>query len=89
MHISWHDQDLDYLRHLDYVQDDAFLEGRRDNEYGDVYGPYQITRYSTGKANEVCDLYYTMSTWNPYQSVLMRTRIRARDLFPILTRPST
>lgn len=58
-----------------------FLEGRRDYEEGDEYGPYQITSYSTGKANEVCDLYYTMSTWNPYQVVLMRTRIRAKDIF--------
>jgi hypothetical protein len=80
MHISWEDDCADYTQHVDYVQDDL-ITGHRDNESGDVYGPYQITRYSTGKANEVCELYYTMSTWNPYQSVLMRTRIRATDLF--------
>ena len=44
------------------------------------YGPYQITRFSSGRSGEMCDLYYTMSTWNPYQSMLMRTRILARDL---------
>ncbi len=27
------------------------------------------------------EINYTMSTWNPYQSMLMRTQIRARDLF--------
>jgi hypothetical protein len=75
MHIPWN------VKRVDYVQDNAFLKGRRDDEWGDQYGPYQITRYSTGKANEVCELYYTMSTWNPYQSMLMRTRIRAQDLF--------
>lgn len=75
MHIPWN------VAHVDNVQDDAFLSGRRDNEWGGEYGPYQISRFSTGEANQSCDLYYTMSTWNPYQSMLMRTRIRARDLF--------
>jgi hypothetical protein len=64
----------------DHVQDDAFLSGSRNNEYGGEYGPYQITRFSTGQPKEICDLHYTMSTWNPYQSVLMRTRIRESDL---------
>jgi hypothetical protein len=75
MHIPWN------VAHVDNVQDDAFLTGRRDDGWGGEYGPYQITRFSTGEANQVCDLYYTMSTWNPYQSMLMCTRMRARDLF--------
>jgi uncharacterized protein DUF4185 len=74
MHIPWN------VAKVDNVQDDAFLSGRRDNTWGGEYGPYQITRFSTGETNQVCDLYYTMSTWNPYQSMLMRTRIRANDL---------
>lgn len=86
MHISWDahvdgDPNKPLLPHVDQVQDDAFLTGRRDNESGGEYGPYQITRFSTGEADRVCDLYYTMSTWNPYQSMLMRTRILASDLF--------
>lgn len=32
-------------------------------------------------AIRVRELYYTMSTWNPYQTMLMRTRIRVKDLF--------
>jgi hypothetical protein len=74
MHIPWN------VARVDNVQDDAFLRGRRDNEWGGEYGPYQITRFSVGRPNEVCDLYYTMSTWNPYQAMLMRTRILANDL---------
>jgi len=74
MHIPWD------VAKVDNVQDDGFLTGPRDYVWGGEYGPYQITRYSTGEANQVCDLYYTMSTWNPYQSMLMRTRIQARDL---------
>jgi Domain of unknown function (DUF4185) len=75
MHIPWN------VAKVDNVQDDAFLSGRRDNDWGAEYGPYQITRYSAGEANQFCDLHYTMSTWNPYQSMLMRTRIQAKDLF--------
>jgi len=74
MHIPWS------VARVDNVQDNAFLGGRRDNEWGGEYGPYQITRFSVGRPNEVCDLYYTMSTWNPYQAMLMRTRILANDL---------
>lgn len=43
MHIPWN------VVHVDNVQDDAFLSGRRDNDWGGEYGPYQITRFSTGK----------------------------------------
>lgn len=74
MHIPWN------VAHVDNVQDDMFLTGRRDNEWAGEYGPYQITRFSTASARGECDLYYTMSTWNPYQSMLMRTRVRAADL---------
>ena len=74
MHIPWN------VAQVDHVQDNAFLSGNRDNDWGGEYGPYQITRFSTGRSGELCDLFYTMSTWNPYQSMLMRTRILARDL---------
>lgn len=74
MHRSW------TVAHDDNVQDDMFLSGRRDNEWGGEYGPYQITRFSTGIAGEWCDLHYTMSTWNPYESMLMRTRLTRVDL---------
>jgi hypothetical protein len=74
MHIPWN------VANVDPVQDDAFLSGWRDNEWGGEYGPYQITRFSAGQANQVCDLYYSMSTWNPYESMLMHTGIAANDL---------
>lgn len=78
MHIPWK------IARVDNVQDDAFLQGRRDDEWGGEYGPYQITRFTTGRRSVYCDLYYTLSTWNPYQSMLMRTRIRMTDLAPYL-----
>jgi hypothetical protein len=73
MHIPWN------VARVDNVQDDAFLSGRRDNDWGGEYGPYQISRFSVGQRSG-CDLFYTMSTWNPYQAMLMRTHITDRDL---------
>jgi Domain of unknown function (DUF4185) len=73
MHIRWD------VSRVDWVQDDAFLSGRRDNEYGGEYGPYQIKRFSGGSRDSF-DLFFTMSTWNPYQSMLMRTRLTANAL---------
>ena len=34
----------------------------------------------TSVANESCDLFYLMSTANPYESMLMHTRIKAKNL---------
>ncbi|WP_345432817.1 DUF4185 domain-containing protein, partial [Actinoallomurus vinaceus] len=54
----------------------SFMENASD-KYGDVYGPYQITRYSERHETAV-RIYFTMSTWNPYQSMLMRTDLPLR-----------
>jgi hypothetical protein len=70
MHIDWR------VRVCDHVQDDMFDPNNfRDNENGGEYGPYQITRYTTGIQDQWTQIYFTMSTWNPYQSLLMTTLI--------------
>ena len=70
MHIPW------TLRRCDHVQDDMWTPGTfRDNEWAGEYGPYQITRYATGTAGQSSQVWFTMSTWNPYQSMLMTTEI--------------
>lgn len=74
MHIPWS------VAKVDRVQDDMFQHGWRNNDWGGEYGPYQIPRVSTGTHGVRCELYYTMSTWNPYESMLMRTQIDADDL---------
>jgi hypothetical protein len=67
---------VDYqLAHCDHVQDNMFPPfAFRDNEWGGEYGPYQITRYA-GTFDEIPQIWFTMSTWNPYQSMLMKTLI--------------
>jgi hypothetical protein len=72
MHIPWN------VRQCDHVQDDMF-GGSRDDEWGGVYGPYQITRYTSGSQGNFSQMWFTMSTWNPYQSMLM-TAVLTQDL---------
>ena len=49
---------------------------KRLNEDGAVYGPYAIGRYTKATA-QGAKLYFVMSTWNPYNTVLMETELRA------------
>jgi Domain of unknown function (DUF4185) len=67
MHANWQ------VNRCDRVQDDMF-GGMRDNEWGGEYGPYQIPRYARPEADGA-RIYFTMSTWNPYQVVLMTATI--------------
>jgi hypothetical protein len=46
---------------------------------GAAYAPYHLPWYSTRRGDEV-SLYYVLSTWNPYQSVLMRHTMTRDDL---------
>jgi hypothetical protein len=68
---------VDYrVAHCDHVQDDMFEPGTfRDDDWGGEYGPYQITRYAGPVVDRVAQIWFTMSTWNPYQSMLMKASI--------------
>jgi hypothetical protein len=44
---------------------------------GGVYGPYQMHRYSRWDPwSQTLTIYYTMSTWEPYQVMLMRSSLK-------------
>jgi hypothetical protein len=46
-------------------------------DYGGGYGPYILTRYTTGDAAKgTSTFYYTLSTWIPYTQVIMQTAIQ-------------
>jgi len=52
--------------------DNIYDKGRnRPSDWGAVYGPYQITPYSTGIKYRYTKIYFTLSTWNPYQVIQM------------------
>lgn len=43
--------------------------------YGGEYGPYVIDAFTRGDGNGRTTIYFTLSTWNPYQVVLMKARL--------------
>jgi uncharacterized protein (TIGR03437 family) len=50
----------------------------REDVQGGSYGPYFISRFTTGNAaTGTSTFYYTVSTWNPYTQVIMKTTIQA------------
>lgn len=69
MHVSWDDKRID-----------LFSDPNRHPRGAGVYGPYIIKRFCSGDAQS-CNIYYTMSTWNPYQVVLMGSLV-GRALLP-------
>ena len=46
-----------------------------DRVKGGTYAPYVVERWTKVQGSEL-DLYYVMSTWNPYVAMLMKSRLR-------------
>jgi hypothetical protein len=44
-------------------------------DYGRLYGANIVDAWTTARANGAVDIYWNVSTWNPYQVVSMRTRV--------------
>lgn len=65
--------------------DDGLSDPGRCHEWGGEYAPYMIDRYtravSSGNPNALqAQVYFTLSTWNPYNVMLMTATIqRAPD----------
>ncbi|MDF3554514.1 DUF4185 domain-containing protein [Bacillus cereus] len=57
--------------------DDQMFGGNREGEFGGEYGPYQIAPYATGIKGEYTKIYFTLSTWNPYNVMQMSAVIPA------------
>jgi uncharacterized protein DUF4185 len=56
---------------------DPTRDGHEDK--GHEYGPYQMAPYSTGIKGRYTKIYFTMSTWNPYQVMQMSAIIPSTD----------
>jgi hypothetical protein len=54
---------------------DKLSDPGQENEWGGEYAPYIMTRFTTGSGGR-CRIHYTMSTWNPYQVVVMQSDLR-------------
>jgi hypothetical protein len=76
MHANW------TFRNLDTVHNPG-----RENEWGGEYGPYMFRELATGTDNRTT-IYFTMSTWNPYVSVLMKSELQVNNAPVIVRRPT-
>lgn len=66
IHTSWD------LRNCDNVMEPA----SRTHEWGGEYAPYQYRHWAKGdEAAGNTTIYFNMSTWNPYQVVLMEAKL--------------
>ncbi|NMD35240.1 MAG: DUF4185 domain-containing protein [Planctomycetes bacterium] len=74
----WRDKGYGFFMHRVNLlggKGDGLADPGRVLHPGGEYGPYIMARYTTGDAKG-CRLFYTMSTWNPYQVVVMRTDLK-------------
>ena len=68
IHRSWEEQNCDNVH-----------DPGRENVWGGEYGPYQFENLAKGNEYETT-IYYTMSTWNPYTVVLMKSTLRKNEI---------
>jgi len=54
-------------------------DGWRENCTGGEYAPYQISQWAKRRADGAFEIYYTLSSWNPYQVHLMRSVLAFAD----------
>lgn len=57
--------------------DDGLAEPGREDQWGGEYGPYLVPEWSRSPAPGVDELVYTLSTWNPYGVLLVRSTVVA------------
>jgi hypothetical protein len=45
------------------------------SEHGHLYAPNIVDKWTTTRNTTAADIYWTVSSWNPMQTVLTRTRL--------------
>src|SRR5690554_5261802 len=75
----WDDGGYCHFIHTDWQFEncDNVHNPGRENEWGGEYGPYEFSHFATG-TDQSTTIYFTMSTWNPYEVVLMKASLRLK-----------
>jgi Domain of unknown function (DUF4185) len=72
-----------YGRFIHQPGHDSLYDRDRDrdlpSDLGYEYGPYQMTPYATGIKGRYTKIYFTLSTWNPYQVIQMSAIITGEE----------
>lgn len=73
----WVDGGYCHFMHVDwnFTKCDSVYDTNKQYVWGGEYGPYQFEDFATGDSTQTT-IYYTMSTWNPYTSILMKSTLR-------------
>lgn len=77
----WRDGGYGHFMHIssnfknENAPHDQVSDPNRETEWGGEYGPYLMARYFRRIPNG-CRIYFTMSTWNPYQVVVMQSDLK-------------
>ena len=73
----WEDNGDCQFMHVDwqFSRCDSVHDPGRQDEWGGEYGPYQFEDFATGN-DTMTPIFYTLSTWNPYTVVLMKSTLR-------------
>ncbi|HXJ76425.1 MAG TPA: DUF4185 domain-containing protein, partial [Candidatus Dormibacteraeota bacterium] len=85
----WNDLGYAYFMHANWTfrNLDAVHNPGRQDEWGGEYGPYLFKELATGTDNRTT-IYFTMSTWNPYVSVLMKSELQMNNAPIIVVAPT-
>ena len=81
----WRDHGYCYFMHITWdvdTCDDNYDAISGPYVSGGEYGPYQFEGFATGNACQTT-IYFTMSTWNPYTVVLMKTTLQKNSQDPM------
>lgn len=59
--------------------DDGLSDPGREGVGGGVYGPYPISRYTRPNQDGSTTMFFVLSVWNPYNTMLMSAIVRTRE----------
>jgi hypothetical protein len=71
----WKDGGYGHFMHVSSKSNkehDSLSDPKREEEWGGEYSPYLINRFTTAVDGN-CRIFFTLSTWNPYQVMIMQT----------------
>ena len=75
------DPDAAFGRYIHVAgRNDGLSDPDRDNEGGGCYGPYLIGRHTRPNDDGSSTMYFVLSVWNPYNTMLMSGIFRAREV---------
>jgi hypothetical protein len=82
MFNDWTDNGYCHFIHVDwnYSNCDNAFDAGREYQWGGDYGPYQFPEFAKSADSTQTTIYYTMSTWNPYTVVLMKTTLELQPV---------